>query len=91
MARPAIKRNAVGAVLLLGILSASAWAGDMRAAAKMSEALGGSLEDGMVCAAFSGHGKLDTSVALKPGRGDEFRRRVASVFESQSHLATSAH
>ena len=76
---------------LLSVLPSPAPAGSLQSAARLSEALGGALEDGMIGADFSGHGKLETSVLLKPGRGDEYRRRVASVSPAQSHLATSAH
>ena len=86
-------RSLAVVALALGITEFAA-AGEMNQAAKLNQALGGSLDAGMIgedgAGAWAGQGKVLTGVPLRPGRNEEFRRRVALAM-AQSHLATSAH
>jgi len=83
-------------IALASGLMAAAQAGESSCAAKLSEALGDSREsgsiDGDAAGVERGQGRVRSDVPLRPGRNEEFRRRVALVqARSQSHWATSAH
>ena len=75
------------AVVLFAIGSVPAAADECKVAEKMSRALGGSLEDGMIAA--GSHGLLDTSVPLRRGRSREYRGWLASN-AAESQLASSS-
>jgi hypothetical protein len=66
----------VAVVAVLALQSAPAPADSAKVADKMSAALGGTLDDGMITA--GSHGKLDTSVPLRRGRSREYRGQLAS-------------
>lgn len=74
---------------LLCMLASPVPAEGMKAAEKRCEALGGSLDGGMI-ETGAGYGSFDAAASLRKGRSEEFRRRVASN-DAHSHLLTSAH
>jgi hypothetical protein len=89
-------RSLVVVAILVGIVP-TAVAHGVEQAARLSDAVGGSFESigGEGAASGAGQGKLVCDVPLRPGRNEEFRRRVTSTLarsaSAQSHFATSAH
>jgi hypothetical protein len=68
------------AMAVLGAgLPASVPAAGGDAASRLSAALGGPLGDGMQDAGGMGHGKVDSTVELRPARTDVYRRQVAAL------------
>jgi hypothetical protein len=88
MIEPGFLRR-VAYVWCAGLLAAPAMGGGLNSAQKLSEALGGSLEAGLIVGG-AGYGRLDSSVPLRRGRGEIYRVRVALGL-AHNHLATSAH
>lgn len=68
-------------------------AAESTASAKMSEALCGLLDAGMIAADGRGRGRFDASAQLKSGRGDEYRRRMAreTLASGTATVAQAAH
>jgi hypothetical protein len=69
--------QAATAAVFLVALPTHAPAHGVSPAARLSAALGGTLGDGMSEAGGMGHGSVSSTVELRLGRGEAYRRRVA--------------
>lgn len=78
------------ACLLVLTLSAPTFAAETPMAARLSAALGDTLDAGMISRDLPGHGGFQANAPLNLGRSAAYRRQVASLVD-HSHLATSAH
>lgn len=84
-----LRRNPWAWLLVLA-LPASTTAAEIPMAAKLSAALGGTLDGGMITSDLPGNGSFQPNVPVNLGRGAAYRRQVASL-ANHSHLPTSAH